>query len=639
MSWARTFGSALLLVGPGGCLWISGAEHVLRTDQDQDGVPAPVDCNDLNGGIYPGAPEIPCDSVDNDCNATSTDGPASLLSTSASGEAETATFDSIEKALLGARPGDTLLVCAGRWNQSLVITVPNLTLTGSSVPEATVFDGDGIDSPVIEIRAADVTLRNLTLENGVGRDREGSGTWGGGVYAVDAPGKLTLDRVIVANSLANQGGGVAAPEAGELVMTGSVVRGNRATTSGGGVYVTATATFTDSFLVENVADAEGGGLGIGAGAQVTLAGTTELRENTARSGGGVVIEARGSLVGGAILENEALETGGGVASHTGDLTDVRIEKNVAGEAGGGLTIFGGTVTRGSLVENTAPTGGGMHVTGNVDLRGTRFEKNTAEEDDGGGIVVVDGLLSIADDGVGDGFTPTTFFENVSYDDGGAIAAVGGSLEMVGGEIENCVSERGGAIAIVDDGSCSGCTYALDGLRIVENAAARDGGAIWTNQSVTLESVELTGNGTYGDGGALYATGTAVVSIRGGTASGNIASGGAVAAFDVGDALTPSTIVSVTFSSNEAYEGSVFLITSGTVEAAASLFSDNESGSSGAVAIERDGVYRSEDVTYDDNQDDDIEVLGDSCSVTGDEEIFECSEVSGDGACLPEGACR
>ena len=45
------------------------------TDEDDDGFPTPQDCNDRLASVHPGAPELPCDGVDNDCSAETPDCP------------------------------------------------------------------------------------------------------------------------------------------------------------------------------------------------------------------------------------------------------------------------------------------------------------------------------------------------------------------------------------------------------------------------------------------------------------------------------------------------------------------------------------------------------------------------------------
>jgi hypothetical protein len=39
-------------------------------DADRDGTPASADCDDTNSKMYPGAPEVPNDDIDQDCNGT-----------------------------------------------------------------------------------------------------------------------------------------------------------------------------------------------------------------------------------------------------------------------------------------------------------------------------------------------------------------------------------------------------------------------------------------------------------------------------------------------------------------------------------------------------------------------------------------
>jgi hypothetical protein len=43
-------------------------------DADRDNVSPPVDCDDFNSRVYPGAPEVPSDGIDQDCNGADTAG-------------------------------------------------------------------------------------------------------------------------------------------------------------------------------------------------------------------------------------------------------------------------------------------------------------------------------------------------------------------------------------------------------------------------------------------------------------------------------------------------------------------------------------------------------------------------------------
>jgi len=51
-----------------GCTWIDDAAYTDRLDQDGDGVLGSEDCDDQDDLVYPGAPEVPGDGIDQDCS-------------------------------------------------------------------------------------------------------------------------------------------------------------------------------------------------------------------------------------------------------------------------------------------------------------------------------------------------------------------------------------------------------------------------------------------------------------------------------------------------------------------------------------------------------------------------------------------
>jgi hypothetical protein len=71
------------------------------------------DCDDWNPEVNPGAAEIPCDDLDNDC-----DGQGGSLAMALVGDAEHATF---ADAITVAQDGDTIRICPGTWFEQIEV--------------------------------------------------------------------------------------------------------------------------------------------------------------------------------------------------------------------------------------------------------------------------------------------------------------------------------------------------------------------------------------------------------------------------------------------------------------------------------------------------------------------------------------
>lgn len=126
-------------------------------------------------------------------------------------------FD-LAAAVDSARPGDTIVVPAGRHLTNLVISVP-LTLVGD--PGA-IVDGGGHGS-VITVEASDVVIRHLTVVNSGGQVDQGAGI------------KVLGDRVSLEDNLIEQSyTGIIAQEATQIRLVGNHVIGTGQVTVGAG---------------------------------------------------------------------------------------------------------------------------------------------------------------------------------------------------------------------------------------------------------------------------------------------------------------------------------------------------------------------------------------------------------------------
>lgn len=79
-----------------GCPSTLPTSQTVGQDEDGDGVRTPEDCNDRLASVHPGAAELPCDGVDNDCAEATpdcADGPDAGLPDAAAPAPDAATHD------------------------------------------------------------------------------------------------------------------------------------------------------------------------------------------------------------------------------------------------------------------------------------------------------------------------------------------------------------------------------------------------------------------------------------------------------------------------------------------------------------------------------------------------------------------
>lgn len=535
-------GPLLLLSG---CLWISLAEHQRRTDRDGDGVGVDDDCDDRNPSVYPGNVETPCDAVDNDCAPATPDGPA------ANGAV---TYATIALAIEAADPGDTLVLCPGRYGEPVVLP-KSVTLTGSTTPDATVLDGSGLDGPVVTVTGGGATLRSLTVEGGTGGpnsrpDLVDGATLGGGVNGVAATGDVWLEDVVVTGNTADAGAGVVGPASSTLHLVRSVVRDNVATGLGGGVVATRVLLLEDSLVTGNAAQA-GGGVYVPEAAEVTSVGASAVADNSAEDGGGAWLATGATWTGGTLSDNEADARGGGVYLDGGTLVGVLVDGNIAVSGGGGVA-GGGVLDATDVDGNTAPAGGGVLVVDDLVLVASSVTGNQAQTGPGGGLLVVGGTLTASDDSV------LVQGNSADASSGGGLAATTGSLDLFALSVLDNVALYGAGIAL-EAATCGTCAFQFTSVDLAGNEATTTGGGVWTDTSITLNACAFTSNEAAEGGGMYVAQGTTVVS--GTTFTGNFAAdwGGGIA---IASTDGMSEVVGGVLEDNTAPEGAAILVGSG-----------------------------------------------------------------------------
>ncbi len=253
----------------------------------------------------------------------------------------------INRALVGVEPGETIHVASGTYTDPLVpvVNLPepaDVTFSGgwnpgfSAQSGFSTIDAQGIN-PGAVIHGV-VSMRRFIVQNGA----RPLGGLGGGV---ENSGILTLDECVVQN---NTRGGIW--NSGGLTLNRSVVRANTNDTGAGGIDTTASSTtvLNDSTVSGNHTTSDGGGLRHG-GSTLTLNNST-VSGNTADVGGGGISN---TIAGSLIISNSTLTAnvggggGGGVyntAPAVATMSNSILAGNTGGLSFGGPDCLGGPIT-------------------------------------------------------------------------------------------------------------------------------------------------------------------------------------------------------------------------------------------------------------------------------------------------------
>lgn len=396
---------------------------------------APVfgDCDVSDPLIYPGAYEVPCDDIVQDCDRD-WDAYVAILANPSGGFSPGDTlFDGnlpqhqLKAALDAIQVGDTVKLCGEETYSEgdFVIDLP-ITLEGDGAalrgryqdPLPGDCDPDYGEEPVLTVRSGGtVTLKDLKLWGGC------AGYNGGGGLNVQSFSHVeATDLIITGNATSHSGGGVAVQDSATLVLVGGEITdnhgeyaggvyvdadatlhvegdltdfsidGNSATLIGGGVRCAGTCSFLRTTISNNTAELYGGGVDAGHGSIVDFDDTT-ISGNTAAGGGGTKTQGTATYVDSTVSGNHATGIGGGSsASGTATFVNTTITDNIA-STGGGIDVYSlGTVelVDSTLSNNSATSGGAVRASGTLSFDQVSLYGNTADE---GNTVHLDGELA------------------------------------------------------------------------------------------------------------------------------------------------------------------------------------------------------------------------------------------------------
>lgn len=373
--------------------------------------------------------------------------------------------ESIQAAIDAANGGDTIIINAGLYTESLTLSKP-VSLTG--VNSATTI-----------------------------------------IHAMAEQRVLTVTGATISNS---------------VVISGLTFTGGEGAEPGGGMLLANSAQplIRNSAFISNTAHAAGGGLY--ASGPVTLIGASFINNHTFNGLGGGGLFAEGSIT---ISDTEFIGNssyGGGGLMQWSDVAPVHIfrshfERNT-GAYGGGLASFGSdcTLIDTNFVSNTSRAGGGAFIgSANLLLRGGRFEGNNCSESSAschagstGGGLFISSTVTI---------TGTTFINNSTAYQGGVIDFYGGGGRLINTLFARNSAAIGAAISFESPGNTAvlHSSFANPTATGEPAIAVFQGALFLTNTIIASHTIGIsnTGGVVYEDYNLFFNTVTNTISVTSG----------------------------------------------------------------------------------------------------------------------------
>jgi hypothetical protein len=429
----------------------------------------------------------------------------------------------------------TLYILTGTNLPSIVATGTGGTLqiicTGTS---PAIIDGAGANRPLTMLANSDLTISNITIQNGFVANGNG-----GGIY--NNSGDLTISNSIITNNEA----------------TGVVSTNGR----GAGIYstgLTASVLIQNSTISLNSASYYGGGIHNRDSSLLTISNSF-ISENTANKGGGIYNRNSDnlSISSSSISGNASADRGGGIYNRNSDnlsISSSSISGNTSGNRGGGICNFFSnniSISSSSISGNSADKGGGVYnlSSANLSISNSSISGNTSANK-GGGIYNRNSanLLSISSSSISG---------NTSANVGGGVYNRNSDMTIQASSItlNLATTRQGGGIYIKSEGADA---VSIINTTISSNEASTTaGGAIGTKSTgvgntLTLQHVTISNNsGTVTGGFANDAASTLSINLENTIIANSIGTD-----FDLGGA---SIIVTASI-----IESSITPITSATV---------------------------------------------------------------------------